>query len=145
MKSETAVSIFEDYNCCQSVLTAYGPEAGLCESRCLALGSGLGTGMNAGETCGAVVGAYLVLGLKYGTSNPLSRARVKDLCLQFDQRFKAERGSLRCKELLGVDVSNDDGRQAALDQDLFNRQCPHFISSACEILDQLIGEKEQNG
>ena len=137
-KSEKAIASFPNFNCCQSVLSAFGTELGLSQQICLKLGSGFGGGMTCGETCGAVTGAYMVLGMKYGhtTNNPEAKARSKQNIQLFNERFVDEQGSLLCKELLGVNIATPQGSDFARENDLFGTRCPAFIRSACRIIEQ---------
>ncbi len=139
-KSEKALALFKNFNCSQSVLTAFGAELGLSEGICLKLASGFGGGMACGETCGAVTGAYMVLGIKYGhtVSDPEAKAATKQKVRDFNQLFKEKHGSLLCKELLGVDISTPEGSEEANQREVFDRLCPKFIETACKILSEQI-------
>ncbi|RKD92496.1 C-GCAxxG-C-C family protein [Mangrovibacterium diazotrophicum] len=144
-RTDKALACFENFNCCQAVLTAFNKEIGLTEAYCLKLGAGFGGGMNCGETCGAVTGAYMVLGLSkaYATPTPESKIKMKEDTLHFNRLFREKQGSLLCKELLGVNVSLPEGRAFAQENYLFETRCPHFIASACRILDQLLDAQKK--
>ncbi len=96
-----------------------------------------------GETCGAVTGAMLILGLKYGASS-LTEKEKKDknyaLCRELVNRFCARNKSIRCKDLLGYDISTPEGYQLVADKQLFRTICPTLVNDAAEILEQLIQE-----
>ena len=144
-RTDKALACFENFNCCQAVLTAFSKEIGLSEETCLKLGAGFVTGMNSGETCGAVAGAYMVLGLSQEAAipTPESKIEMKENTLHFNRLFREQQGSLLCKELLGVNASLPEGRAFALENYLFETHCPLFISSACKILDQLLDEQKK--
>ncbi|WP_163715938.1 C-GCAxxG-C-C family protein [Mangrovibacterium lignilyticum] len=144
-KTERALTCFNHFNCCQAVLSAFNEELGLDDSMSLKLGAGFGGGMNCGETCGAVTGAYLVLGMALGepTSDAEAKARTRQHILHFNDQFCKEQGSLLCKELLGVNISLDEGRQFATENNLFEIRCPNFVSTSVGILEeQLAGKKK---
>ncbi len=143
--SKRALTLFKNFNCSQSVLTAFHREVGLDEATCLKLASGFGGGMSCGETCGAVTGAYLVLGMVYGHSTGCAEAKAitKEAILDFNSQFIPEQGSLICKELLGVNIAIEEGQQYARDQKLFVNQCPKFIESACKILERQLSENKK--
>jgi C_GCAxxG_C_C family probable redox protein len=130
----------QGFSCSQSVLTAYAQEFGLDEQTALKIASGFGGGMGGlGHTCGAVTGALMVLGLRHGLTavdgeaKQAFYARVR----QFTERFQQCHGSLACRELLGVDISTAEGRDAAREAGLFQQKCPPLVQGACEILDEL--------
>ena len=63
-KAETAIKLFETYNCAQSVFTAYAEDFGIDKNQALSLAVGFGGGMGrTQDVCGAVTGAIMVLGL----------------------------------------------------------------------------------
>ena len=105
--SEKAVALFKSgYNCAQAVFVAFSDVTGLDEKTALMLSSSFGGGMGRmREVCGTFSGMVLVLGLLYGydasneteTANKkLHYARVQELA----ERFRAEFGSIICRELL---------------------------------------------
>lgn len=143
-KSELALQKFQSFSCSQSVFSSFAEELGLDEDTALKLSSGFGGGMGTAETCGAVTGAYMVIGMKYGhtTADLLAKNNTKELILKFNQHFKKKHGSLICKELLGCDISTDDGRVKAKEKDAFNQFCPKFVATACEILEKHFSEEK---
>ena len=138
---ERAVGGFEkDFNCCQSVLSTYGPRFGLDRELAIKLASGFGGGIgHQGETCGAVTGAIMAIGLKYGgTRDEDSLEKTYGLIAKFLEKFKARHGSTFCRELLDCDISSPQGLQAARDQGLFEKRCPSFIRASAEILEEIL-------
>lgn len=140
---ERAVSCFEGgFNCCQAVLSTYGPRFGLERELALKVASGFGGGIGRqGETCGAVTGAIMVIGLKEGgtlAEDKESQDRSYGLVGRFSEKFKARHGSILCRELLGGDISTPEGRQTAIDKGLFEKLCPNFVRASAEILEQLL-------
>lgn len=69
-----AVDLFnQGYSCAQAVLAACGSALGLDETTALRLASGLGAGLGGlRETCGAVTAMAMVIGLRQGSSEPMS-------------------------------------------------------------------------
>ena len=47
-------------------------------------------------------------------------------------------GSIRCKEILGADLSTPEGKKAANDGNLFLTACPKFVRDAAEILEEIL-------
>ena len=141
---EKALGYFSDkYHCSQAVLAAYAEECGISEEQALKLGSCFGSGMRKGEVCGACTGALMVLGLLYGQSkkaDPEERQRADKVNDLMTDRFKEANGSYICNELLGCDVWTSEGKQYALDNNLFTEFCPKMVESAIEIIDGIIEE-----
>ena len=141
---EKALSYFSDkYHCSQAVLAASAEECGISEEQALKLGSCFGSGMRKGEVCGACTGALMVLGLLYGQSkkaDPEERQRADKVNDLMTDRFKEANGSYICNELLGCDVWTSEGKQYALDNNLFTEFCPKMVESAIEIIDGIIEE-----
>lgn len=137
-KSNLVDERFPVFNCAQTVFSLYAANLGLSEETTLKISSGFGGGMNCAETCGAVTGSYMVIGMRHGNavSNPEAKAATKQKILAFNQRFKTAHGSLICKELTGYDISTPEGNAAASAEGVFQKKCPHFVKTACDILDE---------
>ncbi|UCD76152.1 MAG: C_GCAxxG_C_C family protein [Phycisphaerales bacterium] len=139
---EQAVSLFRgDCNCSQAILGTYGEELGLAPELACRIACGFGGGMRTADTCGAVTGALMVLGLRYGPAqceDVDAKDQTYQLAAEFQQRFRSRNGSTICRELLGCDVSTDQGRQEAKEREVFDRICPGFVRDAAEILEQML-------
>lgn len=139
---ELAKHYFEQkFHCSQAVLAAFAEELGLSEEQALKLGGCFGGGMCKGEVCGACTGALMALGLKFGQSDIEdleSKKKTNDVAVEFFDIFKKENGSYICKELLGCDLSTLDGKQYALDNNLFTEFCPKMVESATIIAEKLM-------
>ena len=139
---ELAKKYFEQkYHCSQAVLAAFAEELGLTEEQALKLGGCFGGGMCKGEVCGACTGALMALGMKFGQSDTEdldSRKKTNDITVEFLDLFKKENGSYMCRELLGCDLSTDEGKMYAMDKQLFVKFCPKMVESATMITEKLI-------
>ena len=133
---ECAVARFaQGCNCAQAVLAAYAPQFGLEPEIALRLAAPFGGGMaRMGETCGAVTGAFLVIGLQSGEA----KEETYQLVREFVRRFAARHGSIRCRELLGCDLSTPEGLQLAREQGLFSTRCRGFVRDSAEIVSELL-------
>ena len=85
-------------NCCQAVIMSCCEKYGLTKDQAYHLGAFFGGGMRCGEVCGAVSGALMALGLKYGDENN----RRCDKSKAFLNAFKAEFGSILCRDILAL-------------------------------------------
>lgn len=145
-KRERAIEYFAaKMHCSQSVLAAFSEECGISEEQAFRLGSCFGSGMRKGEVCGACTGALMVLGFLYGETHLGNKEerelsnRINDLMMS---RFKEENGSYICNDLLGYDISTQEGRQKARNEGLFTEFCPKMVASAVDILEGIIEEVE---
>ena len=141
---ESANKYFEQkYHCSQAVLVAFADKLGLTEEQALKLGGCFGGGMCKGEVCGACTGALMALGLKYGQSDiedMESRKKTNDVTVEFLDMFQKENGSYICRELLGCDLGTGEGKQYAIENDLFIEFCPKMVESATKIAEILMNE-----
>lgn len=142
---EQAVSCFKEGSLCsQAVFSTFAPKLGLDREIAMKISTPFGGGMaRMGEICGAVTGAFMVIGLKYGN---VSDWRVKDkekentyrLSAEFVNKFKSHHGSIKCKEILGCDLSTPEGRKLAEEKNLFNTLCPEFVRNAAKIVEEIL-------
>ncbi|MFC1508324.1 C-GCAxxG-C-C family protein [Candidatus Omnitrophota bacterium] len=140
---EKAVSTFQkDYSCSQSVFSAFAEDFGIDYETALKVAGGFGGGMGRmGEVCGAVSGAVMVIGLKNseGKAETVeSKARTYEIVRDFIARFKSRNENVRCNDLLGVDISTQEGHEEALSQGLFKTRCKQYVRDAAEILEEML-------
>jgi C_GCAxxG_C_C family probable redox protein len=121
------------------MLAGFGELYGLDRSTAFKLGRAFGSGMGMGRECGAVTGALMILGLKVqeASSEKETRYRVYDLVREFVRLFEEKRGTILCKDLLGVDMGTPEGRDKAIKDNLFRTLCPGFVRDAAQILDDM--------
>ena len=131
------------YNCCQSVLCAFGDVTGLDEATALKLASGFGGGMGRlRRTCGALNASVMILGLKRGSTetDPVRRgedyARVRELV----SRFEAMYGTSECGTRLGrvAEASTQPEQHDA--HYLKSRPCLKLVQAAAELVDTMLEE-----
>ena len=131
----------DDFSCAQAVLATFAREMGVDSDLALRVAGALGGGMaRMGEMCGAVSGALMVVGLRHGMTRPSDTlqkdhayAAGKEFVVEFVRRF----GSMRCKELLVVDLSQPEGLAQAKSAGLFETRCPLLVEGAVRILETL--------
>ncbi|MBQ2653904.1 MAG: C_GCAxxG_C_C family protein [Methanobrevibacter sp.] len=134
-KINDAVQLFEDgYMCSQAVFAVFAPDFGISKEDALKIGACFGSGMRKAEVCGACTGALMALGLKYGDS----KAESNEACEKFLDEFEEENGSYICRDLLGCDISTEEGVKYALDNNLFNEFCPKMVESATKLAEKLL-------
>jgi C_GCAxxG_C_C family probable redox protein len=118
------------------MLASFGEIYGMDRSTAFKLGRAFGSGMGMGRECGAVTGALLVLGFKVqdASSEKETRYKVYDLVKEFVRLFEKTHGSIICKDMLGVDLGTQEGRDRAIKDNLFRTLCPGFVRDAARIL-----------
>jgi C_GCAxxG_C_C family probable redox protein len=131
----------DDFSCAQAVFATFAREMGMDEALALRTAGVLGGGVaRMGETCGAVSGALMVIGLRHGMTRARDTAQ-KDRAYAAGQEFLAEFlqrfGSMRCKELLGLDLAQPGMLKQAKAAGLFETKCPLFVEGAVHMLEAL--------
>ena len=147
-KGEQTKELFmKGHNCAQAVFCTFAPEMRIDEKTALALSACFGGGLGRQrEVCGAVSGMCMALSLKCAPKDPTDQAakaafyaRVQDVC----NRFKAENGSIICRELLGLPPGPQspvpEPRTAPYYQ---HRACADKVKCAAEILEKYLEEEK---
>lgn len=131
----------EGYNCAQAVAVAFCDVTGLEPQFAAKMASSFGGGMGRmREVCGAVSGMLMVLGLLYGYDTAGDDASKKEqyhLIQQMAEQFRAQAGSIICREILKNPPSdpNPTPRSAEFYQ---ARPCARMVMLAARILDEVI-------
>ncbi len=145
--AEESVKRFCDgCSCSQAVLSSYADRYGLEQTVAMRIAAGLGGGLGRmGGTCGALTGAALVLGLVLGLENgspdridKLAKKATYDAVAELQRRFSERHGSILCRDLLQHDLSIPQQYLEAKALDLFKTECPAFVETTVEILDDLL-------
>ena len=132
-REEKAEALFmEGLNCSQSVFCAFADDFGMDLETAKKVSSGLGGGVGRmREVCGAVTGATLVLGMRHGPDKAAVYPLVQDFCA----RFKAECGSIVCRELLEGTGATVGGAPAARTGEYYRkRPCSELVRIAARLL-----------
>ncbi len=126
------------------MLSTLGTRSGLDRETALRIAGAFGAGMGRmGETCGAVTGSFMVIGLRHGKTrkgDDDARELTYKLAQDFTRLFRERNKSIICRELLGHDLSTEEGREAVAEGNLFLTICPKFVQDAVEILEGLLKE-----
>ena len=139
---EEALSLMGEYgSCCKGVLAAYASEFGLEKDLAAGLGRGMAGGIGGlGNVCGAVSGAVLVIGLKTTNEDNIydmeAGFKTMETVREFVARFEESHSSIKCRELIGHDISTQEKSMAAMQAEAF-MNCPAFVESAVTILDDM--------
>lgn len=145
-KSNQAVERFAgEFNCAQSVFSAFAEELGLSTDMALKLSNPFGAGIAyMQETCGAISGALMAIGLKYGKGEKESdedKQMAYDIARYFISEFRKKHLHITCRQLLdNYDMSIPEDMEEIQRKDLFHLRCATQVKDAVEIT-QMIFDK----
>lgn len=127
-------------DCSQVVMQAFAGKLGLSENEAKKMMACFGGGVT-GEMCGAVVASLTIIGLKYGhfeENNAQQKAVMAAKRGEFLQKYTERHPSIRCKEILGYDLTKPEELQMILDKGLMFSLCPMVVKDCVEILEELL-------
>ena len=143
-KADDAKKLYESYNCAQSVAAAYAGDYGLDTDRALQVAVGFGGGMGrVQDVCGAISGAIVILGLSSGFKKGDGRDKINSVYSKVHRlidEFTAREGTIKCRELLGCDLTSEEGHKYFVDHKLREKKCGEYIRLCCELLDKYLAE-----
>jgi C_GCAxxG_C_C family probable redox protein len=132
------------FNCAQSVLGQFAPEMGMDTDIAAKVACGFGSGMGrSGNMCGAVTGGILVLGLKYGMSDPEAsqdKEKTYEKVRNLLNMIREKCGSVNCKDLLGVDVGTEEGRRELKEKNLSDKVCAKVVGEVVRSVEMLFDQ-----
>ncbi len=141
-KGDIAKELFlQGYNCTQAVVLAFADDFQIDKDTLLMLSSPFGGGMGRlREVCGTVSGMYIILGLRYGYSNPKAKEEKKELYKKVQQlanKFKEDNGSIICRDLLGLNIKGADSPVPSERTEEYykKRPCPDLCKYAADLLE----------
>jgi len=142
---KTATKLHDSgFNCAQAVFCSLTDITGLDEKTALSITGGFGGGMRAAEVCGAVSGAVMALGMAFpynDSTDMAAKDKINDLTREFHARFKKEYGSIICRNLLGYDMTTEEGVALIKETGVNKKVCPEVIEGAAKIARDIIKEK----
>lgn len=126
------------YNCSQTVLCYFSEDFDLDEETALKISCPFEMGMYESGLCGAMTAGYMVLGLKYGSTDFDRRIELAKKTLAFKNEFQDTMGSVNCKELLGMKVMEGNNMEKAAEEGLLESVCGKAIQTAIISLEKLL-------
>ncbi|MFX1300357.1 MAG: C-GCAxxG-C-C family protein [Promethearchaeota archaeon] len=123
--------------CSEAVLLALSEAQNIMSEIIPRIATGFGAGIGRhGEVCGALSGAVMGLGLRFGRSQ-VSETPQDTSPYQFGQTmvnlFASRVGHIRCRDILDLDISSDEGRKKYREQNLWELKCRELIRIATEL------------
>jgi len=148
-KVEKAEELFaKGYNCSQAVFGAFSDDWGLDSKIALKITNGFGGGLRCGEICGAVSGAVMAIGLKcgyYAENDLAQKAYCNEKSYEFMEKFKQEKGSIICRDLLGIDIRRPEDHTTPDSRIAHKEVCPKLVAYAAMILENMERDGHFNG
>ncbi|MBQ9118534.1 MAG: GNAT family N-acetyltransferase [Lachnospiraceae bacterium] len=151
MKSrvDVAEALFrEGYNCSQAVFGAHGDLYGLERDMAMRLAASFGGGMGRmREVCGTLSGTFLIAGMETGATEGKDAAGKKrnyDMVQQLAGVYRAENGSIICRELLGLDKNGQKADTSVTTPDARTeeyyrkRPCIQLIRRAAAMAEEML-------
>ena len=135
------------YNCAQSVFLAYRDITGVDEVLAATISAPFGGGMGRlREVCGAVSGMTMVAGFIAPNSQPNDNENKKNCYATVQalaEEFRAENGSIICRELLGLAQQKDDPTPSPRTGEYYKRRpCAEYVAIAARIVGEKINAME---
>ena len=127
-------------NCSQAVVCAFAEDFGKDSKELAAMSVGLGGGVGRmREVCGTVTGAAIVLGMALGDDKNRVYGEVQKFC----EAFKAENGSIVCRELLAGTGATSGGKADERTAEYYKkRPCVELVKCAVAILEKMLAGKD---
>ena len=144
IRSEKAKELFKSgYNCSQSVLGVFCEELGLDFETAMKISMPFGGGMGRmREVCGTVSGMFMAAGLFFANSDSSSKAEMYKHVQELAEKFRAQNGSIICRELLqGIESSTSPIPSERTETYYKKRPCVELVGDAVEILENYIKSK----
>jgi C_GCAxxG_C_C family probable redox protein len=134
----------ESYVCSESVLLATCEEFGIeVDEKVIpriayAFAGGVG---NTGAVCGAVAGATMAIGLIKGRGKTMEEMfSILGLAAEFRKRFEAEKETINCRELTGINLTTPEGIEQLMSSDVPQTVCFPAVATAYRLVVNLLKE-----
>ena len=139
-RQEKAEKLFmEGYNCCQAVLLAFEDILEVDRGTLLRVASGFGGGMaRLREVCGTVSAMAMIAGFLSPAEDPSNMEQRREnyaLVQKFAARFREGKGSIICRELLGMRQGADKPEPSERTPQYYRtRPCAALVGYSARIL-----------
>ena len=131
----------QGYNCAQAVVLAFRDVTGLEDKMAARMSSAFGGGMGRmREVCGAVSGMLFVLSSLYGYDTPgddISKKRLYGEVQELAGRFRAENGSIICREIL-KNPPSDPNPTPRTAEFYAKRPCAKMVLTAARLMEEFM-------
>ncbi|MBD3217096.1 MAG: hypothetical protein GF310_02380 [candidate division Zixibacteria bacterium] len=121
-----------------AVCQDYGIENDLIPRIATCFGGGIG---NTGSVCGAVIGATMAIGIIRKQSSSIEEwLETAEIARELRRRFEDEMKTINCRELTGLDLTNELDSEKLMNSDIAMKVCFPAVSHAYQIVSDLLKE-----
>ena len=75
---------------------------------------------------------------KYKNGDDEAKELTNKLIQEFTQKFVGKYGTNNCKALINFDLSTVEGKDKAVEADVFNKKCTKFINHSVDLLEEIL-------
>ena len=126
------------YNCSQVVFSYFAEDYGIDKNTAMKIATPFEMGIYESKTCGALSASYMVLALKYGSTDMKERLELAEKIKELNNIFKEKMGAIECKDLLGMKILEGNNIEIAEEKGLFQNVCANSIKTAITALEDLL-------
>lgn len=126
------------YNCSQVVFCYFADRFGMDEETAMKISTPFEMGMYESGKCGALTAGYMVLGLKYGSTDFNERLSLARKMVKLNKDFEEKMKSTNCRELLGMKVLEGDNMKKAAEEGLLASVCGNCIINSINIIENML-------
>ncbi len=96
-----------------------------------------------GGNCGALEGGLMMVGLILGKKGkkPFNHLVATIEGLKFVKAFEKEFGSIKCKDLTGLDLLTEEGQKAYVNENIWEQKCYKHVIGAVKTIRDLYKRK----
>lgn len=126
------------YNCSQVVFSYFAEDYGIDKKTAMKIATPFEMGVYESKTCGALSASYMVLALKYGSTDMKERLELAEKIKKINKVFKEKMGAIECKDLLGMKILEGNNIEIAEEKGLFQNVCANSIKTVITALEDLL-------
>lgn len=94
-----------------------------------------------GNTCGAVSGALMIIGMAFRNDDPEdsdNKEQVYVISQRFLNQFMEIHGTVMCRDLIGINLNDEQDLEKAREAGIFEEKCPNFVKTAAQLLEDIL-------
>jgi len=137
----------QGFLCSESVLLALCKSLNVSSELVPRIATGFGAGIGrSGEVCGALSGGVMGLGLRFGRStvdDVQDERRPYWFAQELVAQFKANFGHVRCRDLLGLDLSRAEDVRTYREQKMWDTRCRELIATTTGLAHDLLAREKK--
>ena len=134
--------LHQQYHCSQALFGAFAEDFGVDLKTAFKISTCFGGGMRQGSVCGCITASLMVLGMAmgfYDSQDKELEVYGNKKTTEFINRFTEKmNGKIKCRDILGKDISKPEEVVDIRKDGLILRKCPHAISISIEILEEML-------